>query len=74
MKNLIKRIQLRNQQRKEKSIAQYLDRHYNVVAKDGVIYIVNGDSPVAALSPDTTVAEIVEQINSMKQSFKSYTK
>lgn len=74
MKNLIKQIQLRRQQRKEKSIAQFLDRHYNVTAKDGVIYLVNGDSPVSVLSANTTVAEIVEQINSMKQSFKSYTK
>lgn len=72
--NIIKQIQLRNQQRKEKAIRQYLDRHYNVVAKEGVIYLVNGDSPVSALSPETTVADIVKQIEAMKQSFKSYTR
>lgn len=74
MKNLYKKIVLRNQQRKEVNISRYLDRHYNVVAREGVIYLINGDSPVYALTPETTVAEIIAEINKMKQSFKSYTK
>lgn len=74
MKNLLKKIALRNQQRKETTISKYLDRHYNVAAREGVIYLINGDSPVYALSPETTVAEIVAEIDKMKQSFKSYTK
>lgn len=74
MMNIIKNFRLRNQKRKEKSIAEYLDRHYNVVAKNGIIYIVNGETPVTILSPKTTVAEILDQIESMKRSFKSYTR
>lgn len=74
MNKLFQHIKLRNQQRKEKSIADYLDRHYNVTAKDGVIYIMNGDSPASALPPQTTVEEILKQIQEMKDSFKLYTK
>ncbi|MCM1217971.1 MAG: hypothetical protein NC548_26085 [Lachnospiraceae bacterium] len=74
MTNSIKNIWTNHKQQHQKHIEHEENSAFNIVEKNGVIYLTAGSRAIKTIKPETTAGEIIDMINECRETQLNFIK